>query len=134
MANLIQMAYELCTAIEECGASEKLTASNLKAYELYKAVKEIRALIADDAYAISFQSMGQYRTAILKTIDGPPYSPEQAPLAKTQVNAMQRLGRISVSSSTRAEASLSFSCAKRAADPGNEFSACRRAWRMASRC
>jgi hypothetical protein len=31
----------------------------------------IRSLIADDAYAMSFQSMGQYRSALLKTIAAP---------------------------------------------------------------
>ena len=32
-------------------------------------LSEIRALIADDGYAITFQTMGQYRTALLKAID-----------------------------------------------------------------
>jgi hypothetical protein len=31
-------------------------------------VKEIIDLIADDAFAMSFQSMGQYRSAILRAI------------------------------------------------------------------
>lgn len=30
---------------------------------------ELRRLIADDGYAISFQTMGQYRTALLRVID-----------------------------------------------------------------
>jgi len=29
---------------------------------------DFRALLADDAYAASFQSMGQYRTALLKAL------------------------------------------------------------------
>lgn len=32
-----------------------------------KALSAIYGLIGDDAYAASFQSMGQYRTALLKT-------------------------------------------------------------------
>ena len=32
-------------------------------------MNNIRDLIADDGYAISFQSMGQYRTALLKALD-----------------------------------------------------------------
>jgi hypothetical protein len=32
-------------------------------------VAELRRLIADDAYAMTFQTFGQYRTALLKTID-----------------------------------------------------------------
>jgi hypothetical protein len=34
-----------------------------------------RALLADDAYAASFQSMGQYRTALLKALATPPPEP-----------------------------------------------------------
>ena len=33
------------------------------------------ALLADDAYAASFQSMGQYRTALLKALATPPPEP-----------------------------------------------------------
>jgi hypothetical protein len=32
-------------------------------------MKSIRDLIANDGYAMSFQSMGQYRTALLKALD-----------------------------------------------------------------
>ena len=32
-------------------------------------MNSIRDLIADDGYAMSFQSMGQYRTALLKALD-----------------------------------------------------------------
>lgn len=31
----------------------------------------LRALIADDAWAMSFQTMGQYRTALLQHINAP---------------------------------------------------------------
>jgi hypothetical protein len=31
--------------------------------------KELRALIANDGYAASFQSMGQYRKALLAALD-----------------------------------------------------------------
>ena len=33
---------------------------------------DFRALLADDAYAVSFQSLGQYRTALLKALDATP--------------------------------------------------------------
>jgi len=33
---------------------------------------DFRALLADDAYAASFQSLGQYRTALLKALDATP--------------------------------------------------------------
>jgi hypothetical protein len=36
---------------------------------------DFRALLADDAYAASFQSMGQYRTALLKALATPPPKP-----------------------------------------------------------
>jgi hypothetical protein len=36
---------------------------------------DFRALLADDAYAASFQSMGQYRTALLKALATPPPEP-----------------------------------------------------------
>lgn len=32
-------------------------------------LKDVRSLIADDSFAISFQSLGQYRTHLLKFID-----------------------------------------------------------------
>ena len=31
--------------------------------------EELKRLIADDAYAASFQTMGQYRSALLKAVD-----------------------------------------------------------------
>jgi hypothetical protein len=43
----------------------------------------IRDLIADDGYAISFQSMRQYRTALLKALDSavePPPAPSDEDL------------------------------------------------------
>jgi hypothetical protein len=39
-------------------------------------MNSIRNLIADDSFAISFQSMGQYRTALLKALDATPSAPE----------------------------------------------------------
>jgi hypothetical protein len=36
---------------------------------------DFRALLANDAYAASFQSMGQYRTALLKALATPPPEP-----------------------------------------------------------
>ncbi len=32
-------------------------------------INKIRSIIANDSYAITFQSMAQYRTALLKKID-----------------------------------------------------------------
>lgn len=41
-------------------------------------MNSIRDLIANDSYAMSFQSMGQYRTALLKALDaGVPASPPE---------------------------------------------------------
>ena len=39
---------------------------------------DFRALLANDAYAVSFQSLGQYRTALLKALDAtpPPLAPD----------------------------------------------------------
>lgn len=34
-----------------------------------QALREIHALVASDAYAITFQSLGQYRTALLQTLN-----------------------------------------------------------------
>lgn len=42
----------------------------------------LRALIADDSWAITFQSMGQYRTALLKEVDA-----LRAALAEAQADA-----------------------------------------------
>jgi hypothetical protein len=39
-------------------------------------MNSIRNLIADDSFAIGFQSMGQYRTALLKALDVTPPAPE----------------------------------------------------------
>ena len=39
---------------------------------------DFRALLADDAYAASFQSLGQYRTALLKALATPPPEPPTA--------------------------------------------------------
>lgn len=37
-------------------------------YSESEVVERVRALLLDDGYACSFQSMGQYRTALLKTL------------------------------------------------------------------
>jgi hypothetical protein len=39
-------------------------------------MNSIRDLIADDSFAIGFQSMGQYRTALLKALDVTPPAPK----------------------------------------------------------
>jgi hypothetical protein len=48
-------------------------------------MNSIRNLIADDSFAIGFQSMGQYRTALLKALDVTPPAPED--LATDQMMA-----------------------------------------------
>ena len=40
-------------------------------------LRELEALIRDDSYAITFQTMGQYRTALLRALRSP--STEDAP-------------------------------------------------------
>lgn len=45
-------------------------------------MNSIRNLIADDSFAISFQSMGQYRTALLKALDVAPPAPAVEALAR----------------------------------------------------
>lgn len=39
------------------------------AIDATQALAELRALIASNAYAITFQSLAQYRAALLRTID-----------------------------------------------------------------
>lgn len=39
---------------------------------------DIRALIADDAYAMTFQSLGQYRSALLAALSAAPAAPQPA--------------------------------------------------------
>jgi hypothetical protein len=39
------------------------------AQDAAQALAELRALVASNAYAITFQSLAQYRTALLRTID-----------------------------------------------------------------
>ena len=48
---------------------------------------DFRALLADDAYAASFQSLGQYRTALLKALAAPP--PEPPPYWPTKGEVIQ---------------------------------------------
>jgi hypothetical protein len=44
-------------------------------------LKLMRAAVANDAWAISFQSLGQYRTALLKLIDTTPPEAQPEPVA-----------------------------------------------------
>jgi hypothetical protein len=48
-------------------------------------MKSIRDLIANDGYAMSFQSMGQYRTALLKALDQAvvPIAVKERPILKS---------------------------------------------------
>jgi len=48
---------------------------------------DFRALLADDAYAASFQSMGQYRTALLKALATPEPPEPLSPDAKAVMDA-----------------------------------------------
>jgi hypothetical protein len=45
------------------------------------ALVELRRLIANDSYAIAFQTFGQYRTALLKAIDAFAAQPQAEPVA-----------------------------------------------------
>jgi len=56
-------------------------------------MSSIRNLIADDSFAISFQSMGQYRTALLKALDVAPPAPP-APEAGEVGELVAELNRI----------------------------------------
>jgi len=49
-------------------------------------MNSIRNLIADDSFAIGFQSMGQYRTALLKALDVTPPAPV-APVSDSKMSA-----------------------------------------------
>jgi hypothetical protein len=48
------------------------------------ALVELRRLIANDSYAIAFQTFGQYRTALLKAIDAFAAQPQDEPVAATR--------------------------------------------------
>jgi len=56
-------------------------------------VESIRRLVADDAYAMSFQTMGQYRSALLKACSATP-SPqaEKQPLSDEWIRSMCKQG------------------------------------------
>jgi hypothetical protein len=60
------------------GDDKKISLMKLRYSNMIAAAPEypdhigIRAIIADDAYAITFQTMGQYRTALLKAMSSPP--------------------------------------------------------------
>ena len=51
---------------------------------------DFRALLANDAYAASFQSLGQYRTALLKALDAtpPPVRPTDEELLESAAKAL----------------------------------------------
>jgi hypothetical protein len=53
------------------------------------ATDKLRALIADDSYAMTFQSMGQYRTALLREFDAARRAQPRAELADERKMAMQ---------------------------------------------
>lgn len=46
-----------------------LTAAERENARLQAKLNRLRALIANDAWAITFQSLGQYRTALLQQVD-----------------------------------------------------------------
>lgn len=47
---------------------EVLALKEIRIKQLEATIKNVYDLIADDAYAVTFQSLGQYRSALLKTI------------------------------------------------------------------
>jgi len=55
--------------------NDAIFGKNLTACSPMTTTPGFRALLADDAYAASFQSMGQYRTALLKALATPPTEP-----------------------------------------------------------
>ena len=55
---------------------------------------DIRALIADDAYACTFQSLGQYRTALLKALAAEPqYHPDDEAVDRFAAALKEKLAR-----------------------------------------
>jgi hypothetical protein len=54
-------------------------------------MNSIRNLIADDSFAIGFQSMGQYRTALLKALDATPPAPKHEGDSPAEALAARRL-------------------------------------------
>ncbi|AFQ50411.1 hypothetical protein [Burkholderia cepacia] len=54
------------------------------------AAAPIRDLIANDAYAMSFETMGQYRAALLAECDAPVEQPAAAPNPDTELGAFVR--------------------------------------------
>lgn len=55
---LLKECYDLCLAIEKCGASPELTDASMKASNL---MRGIEALVNDDAHAV-LQCLGQQQT------------------------------------------------------------------------
>jgi phage-related minor tail protein len=54
-------------AAKDCAA--KFITSTTGVAEVHAPLAELRGLIADDSYAMAFQTFGQYRTALLKAAD-----------------------------------------------------------------
>jgi hypothetical protein len=48
-------------------------------------LQQLRAVIADDAYAMSFQSFGQYRSALLSFLDASSETPSAWVIMPTQL-------------------------------------------------
>jgi len=57
---------------------------------------DFRALLADDAYAASFQSVGQYRTALLKALATPPPEPPTDEAWQEFIEQVQRAQHVAI--------------------------------------
>jgi hypothetical protein len=57
---------------------------------------DFRALLADDAYAASFQSLGQYRTALLKALATPPPEPPTDEAWQEFIEQVQRAQHVAI--------------------------------------
>ena len=83
-APLIRQALEAAPALDAQGDGR-----NAMRLEL------LRDLISNDAHALSFQTMGQYRTAILKAFgEKQPPPAVGKPLTRSQINAASREAQI----------------------------------------
>lgn len=62
---------------------------------------DIRTMIADDAYAMTFQSLGQYRSALLAALSSAPAAPQPAqPLDLSVMELAESVGLIGPASRT----------------------------------
>jgi len=69
-AELIAAKAEVKNIIGERDGAMKLYSEECDTtMQLEAEIEQLRELIANDSWAISFQTMGQYRTALLKTIE-----------------------------------------------------------------